>query len=380
MEKKLHIGIACYPTFGGSGVVASELGMELARAGHQVHMISYAPPVRLIAFHPNLHFHKVEVTDYPLFEYPPYSLALASHLVEVACTEGLDLIHVHYAIPHAISAYLAQQMLADRHLPFITTLHGTDITLVGNAPSFLPITQFALEKSSAITAVSQFLKSETQKVFKVANDIEVIPNFVRRRQKSSNSALDQHRHLAEGKEAILVHISNFRPVKRVLDVLEIFARVQRQHPARLLFVGDGPERAHAERRAQELEIEKEVYFLGVQLDVEEVLQIADVLLLPSETESFGLVALEAGAAGVPVVCSRVGGLPEVVIEGETGFLLPVGDVEGMAGKTLALISQPLLCETMGRQARERADTLFTADRVVGQYTALYRRILEASKS
>ncbi|RJP73140.1 MAG: N-acetyl-alpha-D-glucosaminyl L-malate synthase BshA [Candidatus Zixiibacteriota bacterium] len=373
----LHIGIVCYPTFGGSGVVASELGMELARGGHAVHIVSYAPPVRITSYHPNLHFHKVEVTDYPLFEYPPYSLALASHLVEVATRERLDLVHVHYAIPHAVSAYLARQMLADRRLPFITTLHGTDITLVGNAPSFLPITRFSLEQSDAVTAVSAFLKRETEEVFGVGKKIEVIPNFVRRQGYSDPLAGDPSGPVREREEAILTHISNFRPVKRVQDVVDTFARVRRECRARLIMVGDGPDRSLAERRADELGVTDDVYFLGAQLNVEEILRLTDILLLPSQTESFGLTALEAMAAGVPVICSRVGGLPEVVTEGETGYLLPVGDIEGMAARALELLSDWELMRRMGRAARERACTQFSAERVVGQYTDLYRRVLEA---
>ncbi len=374
----MKIGISCYPTFGGSGVVASELGLELAQAGHQVHIIAYAPPVRLASYHPNLHFHKVEVSDYPLFEYPPYSLALASHLVEVASSEELDLIHVHYAIPHAVSAYLAQQMISDRRIPFITTLHGTDITLVGNAPSFLPITKFILEKSDAITAVSQFLKQETETVFGMRREIEVIPNFVWRSRSAGGNLLDKHGDIAPHGEAILVHISNFRPVKRIPDVLQIFAIVRHARPAKLLLVGDGPERAHAERLAQELGVHHDVYFLGMQLDVDEILSRADILLLPSETESFGLTALEANAAGVPVICSRVGGLPEVIVEGETGFLLPVGDVEAMAQKALLLLADENLHRQMGQSARQRACQLFSPDRILQLYTNLYQRVLQAS--
>ncbi len=373
----MKIGIACYPTFGGSGVVASELGMELALQGHQVHIVSYAPPVRIPSFHPNLHFHKVEVTDYPLFEYPPYSLALASHLVEVARTQGLDLIHVHYAIPHAVSAYLAQEMLAEKRIPFITTLHGTDITLVGNAPSFMPITQFILTKSDAITAVSEFLKRETLEVFGVKRDIEVIPNFVPRRQFSGETPASSARQdcLAPDGEGILLHMSNFRPVKRIPDVLEIFARVRREIPAKLLLVGDGPERSHAERLAQELKVIPHVYFLGMQLDVEEIFRMADVYLQPSQTESFGLTVLEASAAGIPVIATRVGGLPEVVLDGETGFLLPLGDVDGMAARAIELLKSREMRQGMGQRARQRALSLFSAERVVGMYMDLYRRMI-----
>jgi len=374
----MRIGIACYPTFGGSGVVASELGMELALQGHQVHIVSYAPPVRIPTFHPNLHFHKVEVTDYPLFEYPPYSLALASHLVEVARSEGLDLLHVHYAIPHAVSAYLAQEMLAEKRIPFITTLHGTDITLVGNAPSFMPITQFILTKSDAITAVSEFLKRETLKVFGVQRDIEVIPNFVPRRQFSGEAPASSARQdcLGPDGEGILLHMSNFRPVKRIPDVLEIFARVRREIPAKLLMVGDGPERSHAERLAKELNVTPHVYFLGMQLDVEEIFRMADVYLQPSQTESFGLTVLEASAAGIPAIATDVGGLPEVVSDGETGFLLPLGEVDGMAARAIELLKNKELRQSMGQKARQRALALFSAERVVRMYVDLYKRVLK----
>lgn len=373
----MNVGISCYPTFGGSGVVASELGMELAREGHQVHIVAYAPPVRIPSFHPNLHFHEVEVTDYPLFEYPPYSLALASRLVEVARSERLDLIHAHYAIPHAVSAYLAQEMLSDHRVPFITTLHGTDITLVGNAPSFWPITHFILEKSDAVTAVSQYLKDETCRFFDVDREIEVIPNFVPRQLAQREGKRKRRHHLASENEAILVHISNFRPIKRIPDVIQIFARVRRTRPARLLLVGDGPERGPAERLADELGVGEDVYFLGMQLEVEEILGIADLLLLPSQTESFGLVALEAGACGVPVIATQVGGLPEVVEDGRTGFLLPLGDVEGMAEAALKILSDPALHREMGESARRRAREKFGASRVVKLYTDLYDRLLQA---
>lgn len=373
--KTLRIGISCYPTFGGSGVVASSLGMELAQRGHQVHIISYAPPVRLTCYHPNLHFHKVEVTDYPLFEYPPYSLSLASRMVEVACSERLDLFHAHYAIPHAISAYLAQQMQQEYRIPVVTTLHGTDITLVGNAPSFTPITRFILLKADAVTAVSQYLKDETLRVFKVDRPIEVIPNFVWTDLFSCTKDAAKQSLAASGREAILVHISNFRPVKRVKDVIEIFAIVRARRPAKLLMVGDGPERSAAERRVQDLGISNDVYFLGLQLDVGEILGQADILLQPSESESFGLTALEASATCTPAICSNVGGLPEVVIDGETGFLLPVGDIEGMAGKALQLLQDDDLRRKMAEAGRSRALSLFNVQRVLEMYLRVYESVL-----
>ena len=372
----LRIGISCYPTFGGSGVVASMLGYELACQGHQVHIISYAPPVRLTSYHSNLHFHKVEVTDYPLFEYPPYSLALASKLMEVACEEHLDLFHVHYAIPHAVSAYLAQEMQQEYRIPVVTTLHGTDITLVGNAPSFLPITKFILQKSDAVTAVSDYLKRETLKVFEVDRDIEVIPNFVRSAIFDCPKADPDLKRLDPGDEATLVHISNFRPVKRIQDVIRIFSLVRKGRPAILLMVGDGPDRAPAERLAKELGVQTDVYFLGSQPEVIEILAEADVLLQPSEMESFGLTALEASAACTPAVASKVGGLPEVIIEGETGFLLPLGDVEGMAGKVLEILSDRNRYRQLAVAGRERALKLFNVQRILNMYLEVYDRALK----
>ncbi|MCX6640926.1 MAG: N-acetyl-alpha-D-glucosaminyl L-malate synthase BshA [bacterium] len=371
----MHIGISCYPTFGGSGVVASSLGAELAQRGHNVHIISYAPPVRLASYHPNLHFHKVEVTDYPLFEYPPYSLSLASRLVEVARSEKLDLFHVHYAIPHAVSAYLAQEMLREQRIPLVTTLHGTDITLVGNAPSFMPITRFILEKSDAVTAVSQYLKDETLKVFGVNREITVVPNFVRTDIFNCARTESRRNTWAKSDETIFVHISNFRPVKRIHDIIEIFSRVRVKYPVKLLMVGDGPDRAKAERQAEELGLQNDVYFLGMQLDVAEILSIADVLLQPSETESFGLTALEASASCMPVICSDVGGLPEVIVQGETGFLLPVGDVEGMAQAALRLVADPALRRKMGKAGRERASALFNVERILQMYLQVYQSVL-----
>ncbi|TKJ36951.1 N-acetyl-alpha-D-glucosaminyl L-malate synthase BshA [candidate division LCP-89 bacterium B3_LCP] len=375
LNNKLRIGISCYPTFGGSGVVASALGMELAALGHKVHIISYAPPARIKLYHPNLHFHKVEVTDYPLFEYPPYSLSLASSMVEVAQTEKLDLLHVHYAIPHAVSAYLAQEMLGDNSIPFVTTLHGTDITLVGNAPSFMPITKFVLEKSDAVTAVSNFLKQETLNFFKVDRDIAVIPNFIRSDLDDCSNVNIRRSTIASDNEAIIVHISNFRPVKRISDVMQIFSRIRKEKPAKLLMVGDGPERAPAERMARELKVQDDVYFLGMQLEISDILRLADVLLQPSETESFGLTPLEANACCTPVICSNVGGLPEVIVDGETGFLLPVGDVDAMADKALMIINDDELRRKMDKAGRKRAREVFNAARIVNLYLDIYHQVL-----
>lgn len=373
--KTLNIGITCYPTFGGSGVMATALGMELARLGHHVHIISYAPPVRMAFFHPNLHFHKVEVTDYPLFEYPPYSLSLASRMVEVACSEHLDIFHVHYAIPHAVSAYLAQEMHEEYRIPVVTTLHGTDITLVGNDPSFMPITRFILQKSDVVTAVSQYLKRETLKVFKVDRSIEIIPNFVRTDLFECAKESMRRDSIAPDDVAILMHVSNFRPVKRIGDVIEIFSIVRRKRPAKLLMVGDGPERPPAERRVRQLGLLDDVYFLGMQQDVTEILGVPDLLLLPSEMESFGLTALEATATCTPVICSNVGGLPEVIVDGETGFLLPVGDVDGMAEKALQLLADHELHCRVAEAGRQRALSFFSAQRIVEMYLRVYESVL-----
>lgn len=355
--------------------MASALGIELASMGHQVHIISYAPPARITSYHPNLHFHKVEVTDYPLFEYPPYSLSLASHMLEVAASEHLDLFHAHYAIPHAVSAFLAQEMQGNNRIPLVTTLHGTDITLVGNAPSFMPITQFILKKSDAVTAVSEYLKNETLKVFEVNREIAVIPNFVRTDLfKCPKDSLQRNSFASEG-TAIFVHISNFRPVKRIANVIEIFSLIRKKRTAKLLMVGDGPERAAAERQARVLGIQDDIYFLGMQLNVIDILALADILLQPSEMESFGLTPLEATATCIPVICSKVGGLPEVIQDGETGFLLPVGDVQGMAEKALQLLEDKNLYQRMAKAGRVRALQVFNSERVVGMYLQVYEQVL-----
>jgi N-acetyl-alpha-D-glucosaminyl L-malate synthase BshA len=373
--KHFRIGISCYPTFGGSGVVASMVGLELAQLGHQVHIISYAMPVRLTSHHPNLHFHKVEVTDYPLFEYPPYSLSLATRMMEVACEERLDLFHVHYAIPHAVSAFLAQEMQEDYRIPVVTTLHGTDITLVGNAPSFMPITKFILKKSDAVTAVSQFLKGETLRVFGVERDIDVIPNFVHDDFFKCSEPFESSNNTTKEKLDTLVHISNFRPVKRIGDVLEIFAIVRKHRPAKLLLVGDGPDRAMAERLARDLNIQSDVYFLGKRFNIADILNDADLLIQPSETESFGLTPLEANATCTPVIASDVGGLPEVIINGETGFLLPVGDVKGMAERALELLEDQKFYKKIAVAGRKRAQDHFTSKLVLGMYLDVYNKVL-----
>src|SRR3954466_16416139 len=332
----MKIGITCYPTYGGSGVVATELGLELAQRDHEIHFISYAQPIRLRGAEPNIHYHEVEVSRYPLFDYPPYDLALATRMAEVAQLYDLDLLHVHYAIPHSVSAMLARQMLADgarkKRLPFVTTLHGTDITLVGLDRSYLPITRYSIEQSDGVTAISNYLRDRTQRVFDVKNKIEVIYNSVNCDVYSRNTEIAEElrREYVPNGERILVHLSNFRPVKRIPDVIEIFDRVRKQIPSRLLMIGDGPDRPAAEWTAKRKGLRDRVIFLGKQDRVADKLGISDLMLLPSELESFGLAALEAMACEVPTVATRVGGVPEVIEHGETGYLAHVGDVEEMA--------------------------------------------------
>ncbi|HKF58050.1 MAG TPA: N-acetyl-alpha-D-glucosaminyl L-malate synthase BshA [Blastocatellia bacterium] len=379
----MNIGITCYPSYGGSGVVGAELGLELAQRGHQVHFISYASPMRLEdggRDHERVRFHPVNMLAYPLFEYPPYALALASKLCEVAHSESLDLIHMHYAIPHAVSAYLAREMCkASRYLPFVTTLHGTDITLVGRDPSFLPITRFGIEQSDRVTAISNYLRQATLDTFAVSTPIEVIYNFIdsefyRRRPDPSLK-----KRLAPGGEKIILHISTFRPIKRITDCIEVLARIRAEGPnARLVMCGDGPERAEAEAVATRLNVSDDVIFAGQQPQsmIREYLSIADLLLLPSQSESFGLVALEAMACEVPVIATRVGGLPELVEDGATGFLFPVGDVNAMAAGAISLLSNQALTQQFGRLAREVAITRFSAERIIPEYEALYAGLIE----
>jgi N-acetyl-alpha-D-glucosaminyl L-malate synthase BshA len=369
----LKIGITCYPTFGGSGVVATELGVALARGGDDVHFISYAMPSRLNILHERVHFHEVTVTPYPLFDpYPPYTLALATKMAEVADYEKLDILHVHYAIPHAISAHLAKQILGASAPHVITTLHGTDITLVGRDASYLPITKFGIEVSDAVTAVSEWLKNQTAKNFGTQKAIDVIPNFVDparfQRKRSAICAM-----FGASNEKLMCHVSNFRPVKRIMDVLEVFARVNRIVPSRLVMIGDGPDRSRAEAFVRERKLRDRVFFLGNVPNLEEVVGASDVFLLPSESESFGMAALEAMASEVPVIGTRSGGLPEVVIDGETGFLLPVGDVENMALRAIEIVRDPDLRRTLGQNGRELALGRFNVDRVVPMYRQCYER-------
>ncbi|MEQ9397963.1 MAG: N-acetyl-alpha-D-glucosaminyl L-malate synthase BshA [Longimicrobiales bacterium] len=377
----MKIGITCYPTYGGSGAVATELGIQLAARGHEVHFVSYAQPFRLGSFRERIFFHEVEMEDYPLFEHPPYSLALAVAIHDTAAREGLDLMHVHYAIPHATSAWVAREMLAgERDLPIVTTLHGTDITLVGMHPSFHAITEFSIHRSQGITTVSSFLKEETVRDFNVPRDrVEVIPNFIDTDIWRPDREPCHRASLAPGGEKIVMHVSNFRALKRVDQVVEIFERIQREVPARLVMIGDGPERPRAAARAAELGLRDQVLFLGKHASVDELLSCADLFLLPSETESFGLAALEALACGAPVVASRVGGLPEVVEDGVNGYLFPVGSVEDMADAGVALLSDEALHARFAEAGRALAVERFSARSVVPRYEAYYERVLEGSR-
>ncbi len=372
----MKIGITCYPSYGGSGVVGTELGIELADRGHEVHFICSAMPMRL---RPNklITFHEVEVMSYPLFQYPPYALALASRMAEVAEAASLDLLHVHYAIPHSVCAFLARAMLSSkRKLPFITTLHGTDITLVGVNSSYLPITRFAIEQSDSVTAISNYLRDKTFEEFEIRNNIEVIYNFVNcdKYKKTTNDALRQS--YAPNGEKILVHLSNFRPVKRVTEVVEIFAQVRQKIPAKLLLIGDGPDHTAAETLSYKRGIHQDTVFLGKQDNVEETLGIADVLLLPSELESFGLAALEGMASEVVPVATRIGGIPELVTHGVDGFLAEVGDVPTMAGYAVRLLQNPGLLQEVSQAARQTAMKRFCTSLIIPQYEELYRRVLE----
>jgi N-acetyl-alpha-D-glucosaminyl L-malate synthase BshA len=377
----MKIGITCYPTYGGSGVVATELGLELAERDHEIHFISYAQPIRLSGPHPNIHYHEVEVSRYPLFEYPPYDLALASRMAEVAELYDLDLLHVHYAIPHSVSALLARQMMAakprGRKLPFVTTLHGTDITLVGLDRSYLPITRFSIEQSDGVTAISQYLQERTLREFDIRNNIKVIYNFVNCDVyvRSENSA-ELKKEYAPNGERLLVHLSNFRPVKRVTDCIEIFDRVRKQVPSRLLMIGDGPDRSRAEWLAVQKGIHNDVIFLGKQEQVQEKLSLADILLLPSELESFGLAALEGMACEVVPIATRVGGIPELIDHGKSGYLADVGDVDTMARYAIELLNNEKGLQEMAKACRAAAKSRFCASRIIPQYEEFYRRVLE----
>ena len=379
----MKIGITCYPTYGGSGVVATELGVELARKGHEIHFISYAQPIRLTELHQNIHYHEVDVSRYPLFDYPPYDLALATRMAEVSELYALDLLHVHYAIPHSVSALLARQMLAAKpqkqRLPFVTTLHGTDITLVGLDRSYLPITRFSIEQSDGVTAISNYLRERTLREFDIRNQIQVIYNFVNcDLYTRAAGSLEVRREYAKDDERILVHLSNFRPVKRVTDTVEIFDRVRKNIPSKLLMMGDGPDRSRAEWLAVQKGIHNDVLFLGKSDDVAEKLAIADLLLLPSELESFGLAALEGMACEVVPIATRVGGIPELIEHGVSGYLADVGDVETMARYSVELLSDESGLRKMAKACRGVAQSRFCSSKIVPQYEDFYRRVLERS--
>jgi N-acetyl-alpha-D-glucosaminyl L-malate synthase BshA len=373
----MKIGITCYPTYGGSGVVATELGMELAARGHEVHFISYAPPIRLTDTNDRIQFHEVEISSYPLFDHAPYALSLAVKMMEVAETESLDLLHVHYAIPHSVSAFLARSMAAPRRLPFITTLHGTDITLVGNDRSFLPITKFSIEQSDGVTAISHYLKQRTLEDFDIKHPIEVIPNFVNCDLYLRKDDPGLRAEWVPGGEPILMHLSNFRPVKRLTDVIEIFALVREKMPAKLVLIGDGPDRGAAEYIVRKKKLVRDVHFLGKQDRVYKHLSQADLFLLPSDMESFGLAALEAMACEVPVVASNVGGVPEVIEHGVDGYLHEPRDVKAAAGYALEILSRQDRGRAMGQTARINARKKYCANDVIPLYEEYYRQVIGA---
>ncbi len=370
----MRIGITCYPTYGGSGVVATELGKALANRGHSVHFISYAMPIRLSGYQDNILFHEVEMSNYPLFDFPLYTLALASKMVEVAEYEKLEIFHCHYAIPHATSAYLAKQMLRRPDIKVITTLHGTDITLVGLEPSFLPVMKFSIEQSDGVTAVSRFLREKTLTNYGIDKEIEVIPNFIDAAKYSRSNACDVCKHFAPNGEKIVVHTSNFRPVKRVPDVIRVFHEINKKVPSILILIGDGPDRSQCEILSRELGIQGRVRFLGKQVELVPILSAADLFLMPSQSESFGLSALEAMACEVPVISSSVGGLPELQLHGQTGFIAEIGDIDRMARYAIDLLSNPGKHKMFSEAARARA-LEFESSKIVGDYEAYYERIL-----
>jgi len=372
----MNIAIVCYPTFGGSGVLATELGKALAEKGHQVHFITYQQPVRLSGFHANLFYHEVRVPTYPLFDFPPYETALASAMVDVVINHDIQILHVHYAIPHAAAAYMAKQILAKKgiSLPVITTLHGTDITLIGKDKTYSPVVTFSMEESDALTAVSENLKEETYKNFNISKPIEVIYNFVDIANFNKKPVDAFKKMVSPNGEKIIMHASNFRKLKRVRDVVDVFIRIANQIPAKLLLIGDGPERPELESYTRSLSLCNDIKFLGKQEQIEDILPIADLFLLPSEYESFGLSALEAMAAEVPVISTNAGGLPEININGFSGFMSNVGDVEDMSKNALSILSDPLIHQEFKTNAFTQAKR-FGINSIVPQYEALYERVM-----
>ncbi|MBF6609083.1 MAG: N-acetyl-alpha-D-glucosaminyl L-malate synthase BshA [Flavobacterium sp.] len=373
----MRIAIVCYPTFGGSGVVATELGLELARRGHEIHFITYSQPVRLALLGKNVHYHEVNVPEYPLFHYQPYELALSSKLVDMVKLYNIELLHVHYAIPHAYAGYMAKQMLQDEgiSIPMVTTLHGTDITLVGNHPFYKPAVSFSINKSDIVTSVSQNLKEETYRLLNVTTDIHVIPNFIELEKNVKEGNIACRRSvMANENERIITHISNFRKVKRIPDIIRIFDKIQKEMPAKLMMVGDGPEKEHAERLCHELGISSKVIFFGNSNEVDSILSYSDLFLLPSETESFGLAALEAMAWGVPVVSSNSGGLPEVNFDGKSGYLSDVGDIDGMAANAIKILSDDRVLEQFRANALEVARQ-FDIQNILPLYEAIYEKAI-----
>jgi len=376
----MKIGIVCYPTFGGSGVLATELGKALADKGHAVHFITYQQPVRLDSFHPNIFYHQVSVPTYPLFDFPPYEIALASTMVDVITNQNLDLLHVHYAIPHASAAYMAQQIVKTKGLnvPFITTLHGTDITLVGKDKTYEPVVTFSMNSSNAVTAVSKNLRAQTLSYFEMTQDIQVINNFVDIKRFQYSDKEHFKKIIAPNEEKILAHVSNFRKVKRVQDAIQAFSKIREKVPAKMLMIGDGPERPAMEQLCRELGTCNDISFLGKQEKMEELLSIADLFLLPSEYESFGLAALEAMACKVPVISSNAGGIPEININGKTGYSSDVGDIDALANNSLKLLLDDKKMEEFKANAIKQANA-FAIENIVPQYEALYERVLEESK-
>lgn len=373
----MKIGITCYPTYGGSGVVATELGLELASRGHQVHFISYAMPHRLNRFVENVFFHEVETSTYPLFEHSLYDLSLTSKMLEVIEYEDLDLMHVHYAIPHAVSAYLAKQVRkkANKPIKFITTLHGTDITLMGLEPSFMPLVKFSIEESDGATAVSRFLKEKTLTNFNIEKEIEVIYNFIDIEKFSPSEDCPYRKRIASCGEKVIVHTSNFRVVKRVTDAIRVLGKVKKEIPTKLVLVGDGPDRSECERLARELDLQKDVVFLGKQDALPEILNASDLFIMPSQSESFGLSALEAMSCGIPVISTSVGGLPELNIHNETGFIAEIGDIDRMAKYTIDLLTNEKKYRSFSNNARERAVKFFDKEIIVPKYVEYYEKVL-----